>query len=71
MSTKNSIITGKNFYIFSECFEEEKGVFIKFFKPSDIKLVTSEGSISEVEVCIKNEDWKEFMRKIKQFEEEI
>ena len=39
-------------------------------KPNDIKLVTSVGSISEVEVCIKNEDWKEFMSKVKQFEEE-
>ena len=68
MSTKNQIITGKNFYIFNEIFEEEKGVFIKFFQPEEVKLSTHNSGVSEVEICITKETWKELLNKIKQFE---
>ena len=70
MSTKKHIIAGKDFYIFNEIFEEEKGVFIKFFHPEEIKLSTHDGSVREVEVCISKETWKELQNKIKHFKEE-
>ena len=66
MSTKNSFITGKDFYIFNEIFEEDKGVFLKFFKPEDVKLMTDNGQVVEVEVCISKETWKELQEKIKE-----
>jgi len=65
MSTKNQIITGENFYIFNEVFEEDKGIFIKFFQPTEVKLSTIEGCVSEVEICISKEVWQEFKNKIK------
>ena len=70
MSTKKHIITGKDFYIFNEIFEEEKGVFIKFFQPEEVKLSTHDGVIREIEVCIPKETWKELQKKIKHFKEE-
>jgi len=70
MSTKISYISGKDFYIFSEVFEEDKGVFIKFFQPEEIKLSTHNSNISEVEICISKETWKELQNKIKHFKEE-
>lgn len=70
MSTKKHIIAGKNFYVFNEIFEEEKGVFLKFFQPEDIKLSTHNRSINEVEICISHETWKELQNKIKHFKEE-
>ena len=71
MSTKKHIIAGKDFYIFNEIFEEEKGVFIKFFQPEEVKLSTHDGNIWEVEVCISKEKWKEFQEKIKQYIPEV
>ena len=71
MSTKKHIITGKDFYIFNEIFEEEKGVFIKFFQPEEVKLSTHNSGVSEVEVCISKEKWKEFQEKIKQYIPEV
>ena len=70
MSTKKSIITGKDFYIFNEIFEEEKGVFIKFFNPEEMKISTHNGTVREVEICISKETWEEFKNKIKQHKEE-
>ena len=70
MSTKNQIIAGENFYIFNEIFEEDKGVFIKFFQPEDIKLTTHKSNVREVEICISKETWKELQNKIKHYEEE-
>jgi hypothetical protein len=67
MSTKKHIISGKDFYVFNEIFEEEKGVFIKFFQPEEVKLSTHNGKIREVEICISKEKWKEFQEKIKQY----
>lgn len=69
MSTKNSFITGKDFYIFTEIFEEDKGVFIKFFQPKEVKLSTYNSGVSEVEVCISKETWIELQNKIKHFKE--
>ena len=69
MSTKNSFITGKDFYIFTEIFEEDKGVFIKFFQPKEVKLSTHNSGVSEVEVCISKETWLELQNKIKHFKE--
>tara|TARA_Y100000589_G_scaffold255819_1_gene244861 strand:+ start:2350 stop:2559 length:210 start_codon:yes stop_codon:yes gene_type:complete len=69
MSTKNSFITGKDFYIFTEIFEEDKGVFIKFFQPKEVKLSTHNSGVSEVEVCISKETWIELQNKIKHFKE--
>ena len=69
MSTKNSFITGKDFYVFNEIFEEDKGVFLKFFKPEDVKLMTDDGQVVEIEVCISKETWKELQNKIKQYNE--
>ena len=68
MSTKNSFITGKDFYVFNEVFEEDKRVFLKFFKPEDIKLMTVGGRVIEVEVCISKETWAELQNKIKQYD---
>ena len=65
MSTKNPVVVGKDFYIFKEIFEEDKGVFIKFFQPTEVKLSTIEGRVSEVEICISKEAWQEFKNKIK------
>ena len=70
MSTKNSFITGKNFYVFNEIFEEEKGVFIKFFQPEEVKLSTHNSGVSEVEICISKETWEELQNKIKQLKKE-
>ena len=70
MSTKISYISGKNFYVFNEIFEEDKGVFLKFFKPEDVKLMTDNGQVIEVEVCISKETWTELQNKIKHFKEE-
>lgn len=67
MSTKNSFITGKDFYVFNKIFEEEKGVFIKFFQPKDIKIFTHDGTLGEVEICISKEVWKELQNKIKAY----
>ena len=69
MSTKNSFITGKDFYVFNEIFEEDKRVFLKFFKPEDVKLMTDDGQVVEIEVCISKETWKELQNKIKQYNE--
>ena len=69
MSTKNSFITGKDFYIFTEIFEEDKGVFIKFFQPKEVKLSTHNSGVSEVEVCISKKTWIELQNKIKHFKE--
>ena len=65
MSTKYSIISGKDFYVFKEIFEEEKGVFIKFFQPEEVKLSTHNSGVSEVEICISKETWEELQNKIK------
>ena len=65
MSTKKHIIAGKDFYIFNEIFEEEKGDFIKFFQPVETKISTHNSSVREVEVCISKETWKELSNKIK------
>ena len=72
MSTKNSFITGKNFYVFTELelTGGEEGVFLKFFKPEDVKLMTSDGRVVEIEVCISKETWIELQNKIKHFKEE-
>ena len=70
MSTKISYISGKNFYVFNEIFEEDKGVFLKFFKPEDVKLMTDNGRVIEVEVCISKKTWAELQNKIKHFKEE-
>lgn len=67
MSTKNSFITGNNFYVFNEIFEEDKGVFIKFFQPKEVKLSTHNSGVSEVEVCISKETWKELKDKISSY----
>tara|TARA_B100000424_G_scaffold243793_1_gene213636 strand:- start:8 stop:226 length:219 start_codon:yes stop_codon:yes gene_type:complete len=66
MSTKNSFMSGKDFYVFTEMFEEEKGIFIKFFNPKDVKLMTDNGKVIEIEICISREVWKELSNKIKQ-----
>ena len=71
MSTKKHIITGKDFYIFNEIFEEEKGVFIKFFQPEEIKLSADNKGVREVEVCISKETWEELQEKIKQHIPEV
>ena len=65
MSTKNPVVVGKDFYIFKEIFEEDKGVFITFFQPTEVKLSTIEGCVIEVEICISKEVWQEFKNKIK------
>ena len=70
MSTKNSFITGKDFYVFNEIFEEDKGVHLKFFKPEDVKLMFDNGQVVEIEVCISKETWKEFQNKIKHSKED-
>ncbi len=70
MSKKKSIITGKDFYIFNEIFEEEKGVFIKLFNPEEVKFSTNEGKVREIDICISKKQWEEFKNKIKQHEEE-
>ena len=67
MSAKYSIIKGESFYIFKEIFEEEKGISIKFFNPEDVKLMTNDGKVIEIEICISKETWKELSNKIKQF----
>ena len=67
MSTKNHIITGKEFYIFNEIFEEEKGVFIKFFKPEEVRLSTHNSNVREIEICISKETWKELLDKLKKY----
>lgn len=71
MSTKNSFIAGKDFYVFTELelTGGEEGVFIKLFKPEDVKLMTSNGQVSELEVCISKETWKELQEKIKLYNE--
>lgn len=65
MSTKKSIIAGKDFYIFNEIFEEEKGVFIKLFNPEEVKFSTNGGKVREIDICISKETWKELKEKIK------
>tara|TARA_Y100000996_G_scaffold363055_1_gene306586 strand:+ start:402 stop:608 length:207 start_codon:yes stop_codon:yes gene_type:complete len=67
MSTKYSIIKGESFYIFKEIFEEEKGISIKFFNPEDVKLMTDDGKVIEIEILMSKETWKELSNKIKQF----
>lgn len=71
MSTKNPVVVGKDFYVFKEIFEEDKGVFIKFFQPTEVKLSTIEGHVSEVEICISKEVWQEFVSKIKDVQENL
>ena len=66
MSTKNIIISGENFYVFSEIFEEDKGIFIKFFNPEETKISTHNGKIREVEVCISKENWSDFLKNVKE-----
>ena len=69
MSTKYSIIQGESFYVFNEIFEEDKGVFIKFFQPKEVKLSTHNSGVSEVEICISKETWEDLQNKIKHKEQ--
>jgi len=71
MSIKRPLIDGKNFYIYDDCLEAEKDVFIKFYNPKSISLQSSKDSHSEVEVCITIEDWKEILDKIKRYSLEV
>lgn len=68
MSTKKQMITGNNFYVFNEIFEEDKGVFLKFFQPEEVKLSTHNSVVREVEICITKETWEELLNKIKQYD---
>lgn len=67
MSTKRPFIDGKNFYIYDDCLEAEKGVFIKFYNPESVSIQSSKDNHSEVEICIATEDWKEILEKIKSY----
>ena len=67
MSTKRPIISGKNFYIYDDCLEAEKGIFIKFYQPESVLLQTLKDNHNEVEVRISIEDWKEIVEKIKSY----
>lgn len=67
MSTKRPLIDGENFYIYDDCLEAEKGVFIKFYNPESVSIQSSKDNDSEVEVCITIEDWKEILKKIKRY----
>ena len=67
MSTKRPLIDGKNFYIYDDCLEVEKGVFIKFYNPESVSIQSFKGNHSEVEVCITIKDWKEILEKIKRY----
>lgn len=65
MSIKRPLIDGKNFFIYDDCLEAEKGVFIKFYNPESISLQSSKDNYCEVEVRITREDWQAFQEKIK------
>ena len=70
MSTKRPYASGKNFYIYDDCINEEKGVTIKFNCPDEINILSLKGNIKEVEVCISKENWKDFLSKVKKIEDE-
>lgn len=65
MSTKRPLFDGKNFYVYDDCLEAEKGIFIKFYNPESVSIQSSKDNHSEVEVCITIEDWDEILEKIK------
>lgn len=71
MSTKRPLIVGESFYIYDDCLEAEKGVFIKFYNPESVSIQTSKDRHSEVEVCITIEVWKEIIEKIKRYSLEV